>query len=308
MTKRNGLSTGNRSGEHGRGPRYGPGMTDHPSPAVLEDSPYATAWSAAADHLAVRAHADGVVLVTLSRPERRNAMSEAMTAGWARLMAALRADPDVRVLVVTGEGVAFCSGGDTGSIVREPDAGPAEVRERMLAFYRAWLAVRELEVPTIAALNGSTVGAGAGLALACDLRHAAASARFSVPFTRLGISPGMATTALLPEVVGIAAARDLLLTGRALDAQEMLRLGLVSSVSGDDGFLDGVLRLAHTIAAAAPVAVRLSKAALAGGAPADIATALEWEALAQSVTLATEDALEGFAATRERRAPRFIGR
>ena len=122
-------------------------------------------------------------------------------------------------------------------------------------------------MPTIAAWNGSTVGAGAGLALACDL-DATASARFSVPFTRLGISPGMAT-ALLPEVVGIAAARDLLLTGRALDAQEMLRLGLVSSVSGDDGFLDGVLRLAHTIAAAAPVAVRLSKAALAGGAPAE---------------------------------------
>jgi enoyl-CoA hydratase len=282
-------------------------MTDHPVPAVLEDSPYVSGWGAEEDHLEVVAYADGVVLVTLSQPDRRNAMSERMTAGWVRLMAALRVDDAVRVVVVTGAGRAFCSGGDTGSIVRD-ETPAAEVRSRMLAFYRAWLSVRELEVPTIAALNGSTVGAGAGLALAFDLRYAAASARFSVPFTRLGISPGMATTSLLPEVVGVAAARDLLLTGRTVDAEEMLRLGLVSSVSGDDGFVEGVLHLAHSVAAAAPIAVRLTKSALVGGAPADLTTALEWEALAQSITLATEDVLEGFAATREKRPPTFTGR
>ena len=282
-------------------------MTDHPVPAVLEDSPYASGWGVEEDHLEVAAYADGVVLVTLSQPDRRNAMSERMTAGWVRLMAALRADAALRVVVVTGAGRAFCSGGDTGSIVRD-ETPAAEVRARMLAFYRAWLTVRELEVPTIAALNGSTVGAGAGLALACDLRYAAASARFSVPFTRLGISPGMATTSLLPEVVGVAAARELLLTGRAIDAEEMLRLGLVSTVSGDDGFVDGVLRLAHSVASAAPVAVRLSKAALAGGAHADYETALQWEALAQSVTLATEDLQEGLAAAKEKRPPTFTGR
>ena len=282
-------------------------MTDHPLPALLPDSPYASGWAAEEDHLEAAAYADGVVLVTLSQPERRNAMSDRMTAAWPALTAALRADADVRAVVVTGAGRAFCSGGDTGSIVRD-ETPAAEVRARMLAFYRAWLTVRELEVPTIAALNGSTVGAGAGLALACDLRYAAASARFSVPFTRLGISPGMATTSLLPEVVGVAAARELLLTGRAIDAEEMLRLGLVSSVSGDDGFVEGVLHLAHSVAAAAPIAVRLTKSALVGGAPADLVTALEWEALAQSVTLATEDVLEGFAATRERRPPTFTGR
>jgi enoyl-CoA hydratase len=282
-------------------------MADHPLPAVLEDSPYASGWTVEKDHLEVAAHTDGVVLVTLSQPERRNSMSERMTAGWVRLMAALRADDALRVVVVTGAGRAFCSGGDTGSIVRD-ETPAAEVRARMLAFYRAWLSVRELEVPTIAALNGSAVGAGAGLALACDLRYAAASARFSVPFTRLGISPGMATTSLLPEVVGLAAARELLFTGRTIDAEEMLRLGLVLSVSGDDGLLEGVLHLAHSVAAAAPIAVRLTKSALAGGAPVDLATALEWEALAQSVTLATEDVLEGFAATRERRPPTFTGR
>ena len=283
-------------------------MTDITPVAVLEDSRYAHEWSVEADHLGAAAYADGVVLVTLANPGRRNAMSNPMTAAWARLMAALRSDRDVRAVVVTGAGHAFCSGGDTGWSGSEPDASVADQRDRMLEFYRAWLSIRDLEVPTIAALNGPAVGAGAALALACDLRYAAASARFSVPFARLGMHPGMATTWLLPEVVGIAAARELLVTGRTVDAEEMLQLGLVSSVSGDDGFLEGVLRLAHSVAGAAPVALRLTKAALAGGAHADYATALQWEALAQPVTLATEDLQEGLAAAREKRPPRFTGR
>jgi len=283
-------------------------MTDNAPVAVLEDSAYAHGWSAETDHVRATAYADGVVLVTLANPERRNAMSDRMTAGWTRLTAALRADRDVRAVVVTGEGRAFCSGGDTGWIGSEPDASVADLRDRMLDFYRAWLSVRDLEVPTIAAMNGPAVGAGAALALACDLRYASASARFSVPFARLGMHPGMATTWLLPEVVGMAAARELLVTGRTIEADEMLRLGLVSSVSGDDGFVDGVLRLAHSVAGAAPVALRLTKAALAGGAHADYATAIQWEALAQPVTLATADLQEGLAAAREKRPPRFTGR
>jgi len=283
-------------------------MTDHPLPAVLEDSPYASGWTVEEDHLEVRAYADGVVLVTLSQPDRRNAMSDRMTVGWPRLIAALRADTSLRAVVVTGAGRAFCSGGDTGWIGAEPDASVADLRTRMLGFYRGWLSIRDLEVPTIAAVNGAAIGAGAALALACDLRYASASARFAVPFSQLGMHPGMATTWLLPEVVGLAAARDLLITGRVVDAEEMLRLGLVSSVSGDDGFVDGVLRVAHSVASAAPIAVRLSKAALAGGSHADYETALQWEALAQSVTLATADLQEGLAAAREKRPPTFTGR
>jgi len=283
-------------------------MSDLTPAAVLEDSPYALGWSAERDHLEVAAYDDGVVLVTLSHPGRRNAMSDRMTAAWPRLMAALRADRAVRAVVLTGAGAAFCSGGDTGWVGGEPDATVADLRDRMLGFYRAWLSVRDLEVPTIAALNGAAVGAGAALALACDLRYAAASARFSVPFARLGMHAGMATTWLLPEVVGVAAARELLITGRVVDAEEMVRLGLASSVSGDDGFLDGVLHLAHSVAAAAPVALRLSTVALAGGGHADYETALQWEALAQSVTLATQDLQEGLAAAREKRSPRFSGR
>ena len=282
-------------------------MTATPAPAPVPDSPYA-AWTAAEHHLEAVLHTDGVVVVTLAQPERRNAMSEQMTAAWPGLMAVLREDPDVRAVVVTGAGRAFCSGGDIGWIGGEPDAQVADLRRRMLAFYDGWLSVRALEVPTIAAINGAAVGAGAALALACDLRYAAASARFSVPFAALGLHPGMLTTWMLPEVVGVAAARDLLLTGRMIDAEEMHRLGLVSSVAGDDGFLDGVRHAAHAIAAGAPIATRLTKVALARGGHADYEAAREWEGLAQSVTLATTDLLEGLAAAREKRPPRFVGR
>ncbi|HET7899840.1 MAG TPA: enoyl-CoA hydratase/isomerase family protein [Candidatus Nanopelagicales bacterium] len=282
-------------------------MTDPAAPAPREDSPYA-AWTAEHDHLEVAAYDDGVVLVTLAWPERRNAMGLTMTDAWVRLVAVLRADADLRVLVLTGAGSVFSSGGDTSWITSEPDATVGDLRLRMIGYYDAWLAVRDLEVPTIAALNGAAVGAAAALALACDLRYAAASARFAVPFTALGMHPGMGTTYLLPEVVGVAAARDLLLTGRTADAEEMLRLGIVSSVSGDDGFLDGVLRAAHAVAATAPLAARLTKVALARGPHADLESARQWEAVAQSVTLTTADLHEGIAASREKRRPRFVGR
>ncbi len=284
------------------------GMTQDAQARVIEDSPYAQGWDPVADHLRVAAYDDGVVLVTLCQPERRNAMSARMTAGWSRLVAALANDPDVRVVVVTGEGTAFCSGGDTGWIGSEPGASVAELRDRMLGFYGSWLSIRRLEVPTVAAVNGAAVGAGAALALACDVRYGCTSSRFAVPFHALGMHPGMATTWLLPEVVGVAAARELLLTGRSADAAEMLRLGLVSSVGEDATFLDDVLGVARSIAATAPVATRLTTVALAGGGHASYDAAVQWEALAQSVTLTTADLQEGLAAAREKRPPRFTGR
>jgi len=214
----------------------------------------------------------------------------------------------VRAVVVTGAGSAFCSGGNTSWIASEPEATVDDLRERMMPFYRAWLSVLDLDVPTIAAVNGPAVGAGLCLALACDLRYAAAGARFSAPFVRLGMHPGMAATWLLPDVVGSAHARDLLLTGRTVDADEALRMGLVSGVVEEEEFLGSVLETAAGIAATAPVASRLTTRALRGGGHADLGSALRWEALAQPVTLATDDLQEGVRAARERRIPRFTGR
>lgn len=252
--------------------------------------------------------ADGVVVLTLDNPDQRNAMSDEMTASWVEAIDDLAGDPSVRAVVVTGAGSAFCSGGDTGWIASEPDAGVDYLRTRMIAFYRAWLSIRRLEVPTIAAVNGPAIGAGLCLALACDLRYAASSARLGAPFVKLGMHPGMAATYLLPDVVGEARARELLLTGRVVSADEALRLGLVSQVLADESLLDDVLEVATGIASNAPIATRYTTLALRDGGHADFEAAVQWEALAQSITLATADLQEGIAAAQQKRPPTFTGR
>jgi enoyl-CoA hydratase/carnithine racemase len=258
--------------------------------------------------LRVERQDDGVVLLTLALPDKRNAMTDALTAAWADAVAQLKGDRTVRCVVVTGEGRAFCAGGDVGWLAAEPDATVDQLRDRMLPFYRTWLSLRALDVPSIAAVNGPAVGAGGALALSADIRYAGRSARFTVPFAQLGMHAGMATTWLLPEVVGLAAARELLLTGRVCDADEMLRLGLVSAVHDDDVLLERALEAAASVASGAPVAQRLHKVALADGGHASFEDALRWEALAQPVTLATADLQEGLRARAEKRRAVFTGR
>jgi enoyl-CoA hydratase len=264
-------------------------------------------WEQRYEQLAVSRTDDGVAVLTLDLPDRRNMMSEQMTASWQRVVPLIAADDEVRAVVVTGAGKAFCSGGDLTWIEADGDAPVSRLRSRMGAFYRAWLSISSLEVPTIAAVNGPAIGAGLSLALACDLRYVAVEARLAVPFTRLGIHPGMLTTWSLPQVAGLAVARDLLLTGRVIDGAEAVRLGLASRAMPAERVLHAALESAAAIASAAPVATRLTKAALSGGGHATAAAALEWEALAQAVTLATQDMREGIAAQRERRSPHFTG-
>lgn len=268
----------------------------------------ASATAPAPAHLRVDRTEDGVVVLTLDNPAQRNAMSDEMTASWVAAIDELVGDASVRAVVVTGEGTAFCSGGNTSWIASEPDASVDYLRTRMIAFYRAWLSIRRLEVPTIAAVNGHAIGAGLCLALACDIRYAADTAKLGVPFVKLGMHAGMAATYLLPNVVGPAHARDLLLTGRIVDADEALGLGLVSRVLPADGFLDDVLETARGIATTAPIPSKLTTVALRDGGHADFEAAVQWEALAQPITLATADLQEGIRAAQEKRAPRFAGR
>ncbi|HVV74679.1 MAG TPA: enoyl-CoA hydratase/isomerase family protein [Mycobacteriales bacterium] len=263
--------------------------------------------------LRIERRPSGVTVLTFALPERRNAMTSDLTDAWTSAVAELRADADLRAVVVTGEGTAFCAGGDLSWIGESNDLTVAKIRDRMLPFYRAWLAIRDVEVPTIAAINGHAIGAGLCVALACDLRYAAAGARMSVPFTSLGIHSGMAATYLLPATVGITNARELLFTGRRVDAAEALRLGLVNGVvdgdpAGPGGVVEHALEIAEQIAANGPIAVRLTVAALRNGTPRSLDDALMYEALAQPITFASEDLMEGLAAAKERRAPKFTGK
>ncbi len=258
--------------------------------------------------LRLERHDDGVVVLTLALPDVRNAMTAELTAAWGETVASLKGDRSVRCVVVTGEGRAFCAGGDLGWLAGEPDATPDQLRDRMLPFYTTWLSLRALDVPSIAAVNGAAVGAGAALAMSADIRYAGAAAKFTVPFAQLGMHAGMATTWLLPEIVGRAAARELLLTGRVADAPEMLRLGLCSAVYDDADLLERTLAHARQVAAGAPVAQRLHKLSLANGGHASYEAALQWEAVVQPVTLATQDLQEGLRAKAEKRPAAFTGR
>jgi enoyl-CoA hydratase len=255
--------------------------------------------------LRVERPSDGVVLLTLDLPDRRNAMTDELTAAWGTTVEGLRGDRSVRCVVVTGAGTAFSSGGDLGWL-SAGGAGVDALRDKMLPFYRTWLTLRTLDVPSIAAVNGAAVGAGAALALSCDIRYAGPHAKLAVPFAKLGMHAGMATTYTLAEVAGLAAARELLLTGRVVGAEEMLRLGLCSAVYDD--LLPAVLERAADVAAGAPVATRLHVEALRDGGHASFERALQWEGLAQPVTMATEDLREGLRAQAEKRPARFTGR
>lgn len=251
--------------------------------------------------------ADGVVVVRIHDPERRNAMDESLGDGMVRTLRALGEDPAVRVLVLTGSGAAFSAGGDL-AMLEDNARQPGQVIEaRMRAFYARYLSLRDIERPIIAAINGHAVGAGLCVALACDLRIAAEEARMSVNFARIGLSPGMGATWLLPQLVGPAAALDLLLTGRTVDGREAAALGLVNRTVPAADLESAALAWAREIAAAGPLAVRAIKRLVQASAEGGLAAALAREAWAQSVTFASRDLREGLQALRERRAPAFRG-
>jgi enoyl-CoA hydratase len=251
--------------------------------------------------------APGVRLLTLNRPGVRNAMTAEVTEAWGHAIDTVAADRETRVLVVTGRDSSFCAGADFSWL----DQGSAEdvtidrLRDRMLPFYRTWLRPRQLDFPVIAAVNGPAVGAGVCLALACDLRFAAPTAHFSTPFIFLGTHGGMGVTSLLPEVVGISRARDMLYTGREVTAGEALSWGLVTDVHDD--VVDHALAVATRIASAGPIALRLTKTGLEQAA-AGLEVSIQWEALAQPVTMTTADLHEGIEAVRQHRPPRFRGK
>jgi enoyl-CoA hydratase len=268
-----------------------------------------------AELVRIERRANGVALVTLNDEARLNAMTEAMGSAISAAVAQLRDDAALRVIVLTGAGRAFSAGGDLDMLVRMAQAGNADrggptraaQRAFMGRFYRSYLAVRELPVPSLAAINGPAIGAGLCVALACDLRIAAREAKLGLNFTRLGIHPGMAATWTLPRIVGSALAAELIYTGRIIDGEEAARIGLVSRAVPRDEVLKSALALADEIAEAAPVAVRGAKRSLAMSAANDLGAQLDQEAAEQALCYESADLLEGLAAVREKRAPRFAG-
>lgn len=266
--------------------------------------------------LVLRSGDEAVAVLTFNDPERRNAMSAAMGEAFAASIAELSREESLRAVVLTGEGRAFSAGGDLGMIggrAQQGSEGPEgsarrALRETMRSFYGLFLSVRDLPCPVIAAVNGHAVGAGLCVALACDLRVVANEAKLGLNFTRLGLHPGMGASWTLPRLIGPARAAELLYTGRLIRGEEAERLGIANRSVPAGQVLDEALGLAREIAAAAPLAVRATRRALARSEHVSLEDQLTFEAARQAECFETEDVREGLTAARERRDPKFHGR
>ena len=253
---------------------------------------------------------DYIATVTLNRPENRNSMTDDVLEGLRACVARVKEDPELRCVIITGRGKSFCAGADFKSGAQR-DGGSARKllpNERSFAMYSPFLGVLQIEIPVIGALQGHAIGGGFGLALVCDIRVANRDARFGANFTKLGIHPGMATTYILPRLVGLPRAAELLFAGRIVSGAEAAEYGMVNHSVAEAEVMPRALELAREIASAAPIAVRWTKRSLYRNSSWDPVPAAEAEAHAQSRTFETEDSKEGVAALLEKRAPVFRGR
>jgi len=241
-----------------------------------------------------------IATITLNRPEKLNALNGEMLARLDAIAGELDRNREVRVVLLTGAGRAFCVGAD---IFEWSSLSPLEMGRRWIRDgHRIFARYARLPQPLIAVLNGYTFGGGLELALAADLRLAAAGVQLAFPEVKLGIIPGWGGTQRLPALIGTSRAKQMIFTGARIDATVAEDWGLVNEVVDAGALMERARALAEAIAANGPVAVQLTKQLIDGGEMASL------EALAGSLASYTEDAQEGVAAFRERRTPRFGGR
>jgi len=258
----------------------------------------------------LRCTVDGsVATITLARPEKMNAFNATMHAELREALDRCEQDEAVRVVVLTGEGRAFSSGQDlTVDLTRDGqgriDLGPELARD----YNPLVIKLASYPKPTIAALNGPAVGASMNIALACDIVVAASSAYLQEAFARIGLIPDAGGTWILPRLVGPKQALALMLSAEAVPAEEAQRMGLVYKVFDDTSFAVDVAAFAARLAEGPGLAYRLTKQAVAQSLSNDLETQLDLEARLQSEAGASEDFMEGIAAFREKRTPRFQGR
>jgi enoyl-CoA hydratase len=247
-----------------------------------------------------------VATVTIDRPEARNALDAETLDALDAAFAALDADPALRAVVLTGAGDrAFVAGADIKAMAGLDEAGARAFAERG---HRVADRIEATRVPVIAAVNGVALGGGCELVLACDFAYAARTAKLGLPEVGLGVIPGFGGTQRLPRLVGQPRAAELIYTGRIVDAEEALRIGLVNAVVEPAELLPRAQAVAAEIAARGPIAVAVAKRALRGGADLPLADALDIERGAFAALFATADQKEGMGAFIEKRPPNWTAR
>lgn len=258
------------------------------------------------DNLLLIDRTDQIAVLTLNRPKVMNSFNFDMLRALRDAVEALRFDPDIRVLIITGSGDrAFCAGAD---LKERATLSPVQVKEFIFTIRNLFTAIEQLPKPVIAAVNGIALGGGTELALACDVRIASVGATMGLTETRLAIIPGAGGTQRLPRLVGKGKAKELIFTGRRVDAAEALAMGLVNEVCEPEDLLDVCKKMAAMICETGPIAVEQAKYAINYGMETDLATGLAIESNAYWVTIPTEDRLEGLAAFREKRKPVYKGK
>ncbi|CAB4997427.1 MAG: enoyl-CoA hydratase/isomerase family protein [Actinobacteria bacterium] len=253
---------------------------------------------------------EGVVVASLNRPERLNAITFEMFDEFIALQQEVDDDPSARVLVVTGSGRAFSAGLDLDQAATLPDMTPMEMLAGQQTWARSVAGFRLMRKPVIAAVNGAAAGAGMGIALAADIRIASTAARFNAAFIRIGLTGGdVGTSWLLPRLVGLGRAYEILLTGRFVESDEALRIGLVTEVTEPDDLMGRALATAGLICGNSPIGVELTKSVVQLNVDASsLESAIALENRNQVLTAQTDDMREALAAFREKRAPRFQGK
>jgi enoyl-CoA hydratase/carnithine racemase len=250
--------------------------------------------------------ADGVVTLTLNRLEVMNSLNFQLLFALRDAVESLRLRRDIRVIIITGAGdKAFCSGAD---LKERATLAPETIKEYIYTIRTLFSAIEQLNKPVIAAVNGIALGGGTELALACDIRLASKTATMGLTETRLAIIPGGGGTQRLPRLVGRGKAKELIFTGRRVDAVEAERIGLVNQICEPKDLMEECRKMAAMICETGPIAIEQAKYAINHGIETDIATGLEIESKAYWVTIPTEDRLEGLAAFREKRKPVYKGK
>jgi len=250
-----------------------------------------------------------IARIVLNRPKRLNALNWTMLDELGTAIEKIRNDDSCRVLVITGAGKAFCAGGDIKEFPERFELDQIERRNAISRFHKnVIIALREIERPVLASVNGDAIGGGCDFAMACDIRIASEKARFGVPFLRLGLVSDLGGSYFLPRLVGLGKAIELFLTGDLIDAAEAEKIGLIAKVLPHEKLEDETTKMATKLAKMPPIAVRFIKSSMNKSLNMDLIGELESEADKQSICLKSEDHREGVRAFLEKRETNFMGR
>ena len=249
---------------------------------------------------------DGIAVLTLNRPKVMNSFNFALLNSLKEQVDALKFNTNVRVVIITGvDRKAFCAGAD---LKERTTFDELQVKEFIFTIRNLFTSIEHLNKPVIAAINGVALGGGTELALACDIRIAAMNASMGLTETRLAIIPGAGGTQRLPRLIGRGKAKELIFTGRRVDAREALQIGLVNQIYDPESLLTECQKMAAMICETGPIAIEQAKHAINYGLETDLHTGLGIESNAYWVTIPTEDRLEGLAAFQEKRKPVYKGK